>query len=660
MATPPSASRGLGRSASQRPSTPDQTRPSVARTASGTVAPKSEYLRNALQARRAQHMPTPAPLDTRAAEAPATTPANTHSFETSPDIFAEFALSEAQTTPVSPIRRRRPSDVGLPRTKTNRELTIEIEKLKDALMTSNMRVELLKKNNSELQHDLTKARERVEDLEPLEEENNELKDENNYLRLKIQEWEEIMVRVKDDNDALRKSNEDMLSINVECSSHWEDQEFAVQEAADTIIALETEKQALASEVKDLRKRVVALEEDSSRANTLVDGSTRCPSRIYSIDESRPSTSHFDSDYYSQPDSPHVKDSRESVVSVTPSERSKRFLDSTQERRRSARDLAKRMSAASLKALRITSPSPTPEVPQIPAIFQQQIPRIVEQVASDKRASRTPKRYRERRLPEQPILDALQISPTKSDSSAPHTPTPRSEGLRGLYRPDQVAGNRTSNETLHSSSHGKSPTTTARPRSRKPSGGEISPRVPSRLSSKHAHTNSSSEGLSFRDHLSQRDLRNPRQRRQSEPEISSAETAQESQEEWASMPPPPVPTRTSLISEADTVLTSELDPQDRDRWWKSMDRLSKPRAQTAAQCQEVGPQTQTPGRQQQTQRSPTLTRSNVRTDVARSRTQPNTPAATTSHDMGRDFFFNGAEDEDTFMRKAKARLGGSRR
>ncbi|KAH7083296.1 hypothetical protein BKA63DRAFT_540198 [Paraphoma chrysanthemicola] len=580
MSASPTTSRGLAHIASQRPTTPDQTRASIARTGSGSVAPKSEYLRNALQARRAHQTPTPSPLDMRAAAPPTPKRPNAQTSKTSPDIFAEFALSEAQTTPVSPIRRRRPSDAGMPRSKTNRELTVEIEKLKDVLMTSNMRVELLKKNNSDLQHELTKVKERVEELEPLEEENNELKDENNYLRLRVQDMEEEMARVKDDNDALRKSNEEMLSINVECSSHWEDQEYAVQEAADTIIALETEKVALASEVKNLKRRVVALEDESSRASTLVHGSTRCPSRVYSIDESRPSTSHFDSDYYSQPDSPQIKDSRESVVSVTPSERSKKFLDSTQERRRSARDLAKRMSAASLKALRIRSPSPTPEVPQIPAMFQQQIPTIVEQIAADRRSSRTPKRTHTRVV---------------RTSSSPSAICVNLDG----------GGNRS-----------------------------------------------------------------------------------QTHEEWAAMPPPPVPTRSSLLSETD--LTSEVDPEDRDRWWKNVDRLNQPQTQSQAAPSNQRAIMQTHSRHHSQSRSPTLTRSisysqtqadvpshpgkqgmpssnsglklpTVRTEVSRARTQPNTPAATAPYaDMGRDFFFNATEDEDTFLRKAKGRMGGTRR
>jgi chromosome segregation ATPase len=237
-----------------------------------------------------------------------------------------------------------------------------MEKLKELLMTSNMRVELLKKNNSELQYGMTKLQEKVEQLEPLVEENAELRDENIYLINKMPEMEEEMERLRDENEILRKSNEEMLSINEECSSHFEDQEIAVQEAAETIIALEGERVALAGEVQELKKRVVALEYDSARAMTLIDGSPRCPSRVHSIDESRPSTSHFDSDYYSQPDSPVVKPSKESMFSITPSERSKKFLDLTQERRQSARDLAKRMSMASLASLRVAGSSPARNPP----------------------------------------------------------------------------------------------------------------------------------------------------------------------------------------------------------------------------------------------------------------------------------------------------------
>jgi len=534
-------------------------------------------------------------------------------------------------------------------------------------MTSNMRVELLKRNNSELQHRVTELKEQVEELEPLEEENNELRDENNHYKTKMQDMEDEMAQLKDENDNLRKSNEEMLAINVECSSHWEDQEFAVQEAADTIIALETEKAALAVEVQKLKERVSALEDDSSRAGTLMDGSPRCPSLAYSIDDSRPSTSHFDSDYYSQPDSPQIKNSRESVISITPSERSQKFLDSTQERRRSARDLANRMSVASLKALRIASPSPAPSVPQIPEQYQQQIPRIVEQVATDRRSSRTPKRYRERQLPQQTLLDAMEMSPNNSPVGS-EAATPRSL----THRTTRPPNGRSPNDSRPSSSGVKTPTTTTRPRSRQPSGTDISPHVPSRRSSKYAQTSNSSEHLSTRDHPSHRDLRNPQQRRQSEPNIDAEDNPQVGSEEWASVPPP-VPIRSSLVSISD--LTSEVDPSDPDRWWRSIDRLNQP-----ATSQQPRPAIEfnaaRPTEAHQPQDSPTLTRSKshaqtlpdtparpgisarsaTRSDARTARTQPSTPAAEASYNMGKDLF-NGSVDVETFLRKSK-RMDGS--
>jgi hypothetical protein len=596
---------------------------------------------------------------------------------TSPDGFDEFELTDEHTRPVSPIRRRRPSDVGMPRSKTSRQLTEEIEKLKDSLLTSNMRVELLKKNNSELQHTTTKLKERVEELEPYEEENNELQDENNHLRLKMQEMEEEMERLKDDNDELRRSNEDMLAINVECSSHWEDQEAAVQEAADAIIALEREKAALAVEVHKLKERVTLLEDDSSRASTLVNGSSRAPSIVYSIDESRPSTSHFDSDYYSQPDSPQVKRSKESIISIEPSARSKKFLELTQERRRSARDLAKRMSTASLAALRMASLKEAEDIPGVPE-FQVGAPKIVEHAVSDRRSSKAAKRYRERRLPESIFQDALEISPTMSEVTGPHSPTPVHDGLRRTSRSDQSTGYRSSNDSRPSSSQAKTPTAATKFRHSQPFTIESSPQVPSRRSSRQPHTNSSNEQLSHCDHQ-------PPRHRRSESDVGSAETPRAVTEEWASKPPPPVPARTSVISASS--LTSEPDPQDKDRWWRSVQPLTQQQQAAPQSHSQYQPPPHLPlqgtrpsGGGPQSQQSPTLTRSrshhpdalgqSTRIDTngasnapqismsRRTRTQPNTPAASSPY-MEKDFLFNGNEDADTFMRKARAKLSGRR-
>ncbi|OAK96265.1 hypothetical protein IQ06DRAFT_328892 [Phaeosphaeriaceae sp. SRC1lsM3a] len=378
---------------SPRPSTPDFARPSTARAASYSVAPKSEILRNALHARRAQQSSTPTPVEKRppppeSQPSPVTAPIP----HASPDVFDQFELSEEQTRPVSPINRRRTSDVGVPRPKTTRQLNQENERLRAALMDTNMRVQLLKTNNSELQEENTKLKEKVEEIDPLEQENESLWHENNALKVKMEDLEQEMEDLKDGNENLRISNEEMISVLNECTAQMDGLESAMQEAVDTIFALESEKTALetkqatwekekaalSEEVQFLKERMSNLEYNSTLADSLVDGSQRCPSRIYSIDEARPSTSHFDSDYFSQPDSPVVKPSRESVISVTPSERSKKFLDLTQERRQSARDLAKRMSTASLKALRVATLAPAPEVPEIPIKYQQQTPKIVEE------------------------------------------------------------------------------------------------------------------------------------------------------------------------------------------------------------------------------------------------------------------------------------------
>jgi myosin heavy subunit len=680
MSAPPS-SRTPAQNIPHRPSTPDQTRSPMARASSSlSVAPKSEYLRHALQARRAHQNTTPSPLEMRHATPPRLPTPENRFTTSSPDVFDEFELSEEQTRPVSPIRRRRPSDGGVPRSKTTRQLADEMEKLKELLMTSNMRVELLKKNNSELQYGMTKLQEKVEQLEPLVEENAELRDENIYLINKMPEMEEEMERLRDENEILRKSNEEMLSINEECSSHFEDQEIAVQEAAETIIALEGERVALAGEVQELKKRVVALEYDSARAMTLIDGSPRCPSRVHSIDESRPSTSHFDSDYYSQPDSPVVKPSKESMFSITPSERSKKFLDLTQERRQSARDLAKRMSMASLASLRVAGSSPAPAVPQIPADFQRRTPQ------ADNRSTKPPRRHRERRLPEHILHEALQISPELPESPAEQAATPVPEKLRRSHQSDYT------NDSRPSSSHARTPTST-RPRTRKHSIAEISPRVPSRRSSKQAHTNSSSEYLSQRDSQPQHDLQNSRQHR-SVSDMGSAETPRKEAEEWAPMSSPPDLARASLLSNAS--LTSEVDSHDKDRWWRSVQPLthSLPHAQSQQQQQQQQQQQTYPPQHlqfhnprlaevaQQTPRSPSLTRSQshhpdnkangphrpakidttsasasnvTRKESRKTRTQPNTPAATSPSPLQKDFFFNANEDDDTFMRKLTAKM-----
>ncbi|CAN9192272.1 unnamed protein product [Alternaria alternata] len=353
ISSPHSSSRGTA----YRPSTPDQMRPTLSRSSTYSVAPKSEFLRHALEARRAQNTPTPSPQEVKAPPPPTSMPLDIHTPKTSPDVFDEFALTEEQTTPVSPIRRRRPSDVGTPRSKTNRDLTNDIQKLKESLMTSNMRVELLKKDNRELQHQLTATKEQVERLEPLEDENYELRAENKQLKLKLDKMSEEISSLREDNEEQRMNNVELTAIASETAAHFTEHETALAEAAECIIKMEEEKALLDKELKMLKERVMVIESHSP-ASTLVNTPGKYPPSVYSVDEERPTTSHFDSDYYSQvEDTPSVKPSHESIRSFTPSERSKKFLDLTEERRKSARDLSERMSAVSLKALREASPSP---------------------------------------------------------------------------------------------------------------------------------------------------------------------------------------------------------------------------------------------------------------------------------------------------------------
>ena len=637
--------------------------------------------------------------------------------ETAPDIFAEYALSEEQTTPVSPIRRRRPSDVGLPRTKTNRELTIEVERLKDLLITSNMRVELLKKNNSQLQHDLTKSKEQIEELEPLEHENYELRGENDGLKLKVNDMDEEIEHLRDNNAVMHKNNEEFATLAEESASHWQDQEYAIDEAAECIVKLEEEKSGLAADLLRLKERVAALEE-TSRTNALTDGSPgRYLSRRYSLDESRPSTSHFDSDYYSQPTSPSIKACGDSFISITTSERSRKFLDMSLERKQSARDLSTRISAASLQALSIRPSCPVPEVPQIPIAYQQQVARLFDGRMAAEAAPMRPDRYRtgQQLIPES-LLEFARSSTAFSDTGTSRSPTPHSGGFQ---TPERPVSRKPLSDTGRLSPRIMTSSNTATPKGLQSLNGEPSPFIPSRTSSRHASTSSSTERL---------ELRSSRQERQLNPNTIFNETStpvtDNSSSQWASLAPPP---SVSVVSE----LATELDPRDdKDRWWRNMDRLTFP--QVLAQSQpppkqpalpspsasqiiqplSVQQTTQSPSLQQtfqapsvpQTLQPPTVPQTippptvqqTIQPASVQKITQPppaqqavqpmpsTMPAKTSSPWQNdsyitirpsrsgdkvmktaspyeeRDFFFNGAEDEDTFIRKATAWIGVSRR
>ncbi|KAL6708951.1 hypothetical protein ACN47E_002078 [Coniothyrium glycines] len=658
------SSRSSSRGAPQAPSTPERSRPSVARASSFGVAPRSEYLRNALHARRAQNTPTPSPLEVQTPPPAASKPSQTIMPESPPDVFAEYALTEEQMTPVSPIRRRRPSDAGLSRSKTNKELTNEIERLKENLITANMRVELYKKDHSKLQHELTRTKERVEILEPLEQDNLELQAENDMLRHQLEKMDEEIARLKDDkeeleelrinNQELRKTNGELTAIASESAAHWDGQEAAIEEAAEIISNLEEDKTLLTDELKRF-KEWAATVDMASPARTLVDGHSKYPSRVFSVDESRPSTSHFDSDYYSQPDSPQPKSSKESTISLTPSERSKKFLELSEERRRSIRDLVNRMSVASLRALHMETSLPVPKVPQLPAEFCPPTLRVVDDDRL-KSTPRTPRRYRQGReaIPES-LIEEAQYSPTRRGSLPRQVPMTQTEGLRGLYRPDKHSRSSTSYSMRSSRSRDVTPTNTTSLSLEEEYSikSEVSPRVPLRDSSRHTHTSSSSE----QSHM--------RRRRQSEPEVQTSLGNVEIESKsvapgWGSSAPPlPVASVPSAASD----LTTELDPyKSRDKHWRDLDRLTASQAQhrlnvpqsrrypalttqehSGSRERDVRDSSKKNGQQSSSYDS---LKKQSESQEQRTRTVPNTPQ------VEKNFLFNH-EDEETFLQKTRA-------
>lgn len=544
-----------------------------------------------------------------------------------------------------------------------------MERLKDTLITTNMRVELLKKDNKKLQHNLTEAKEQIERLEPFEDETYELRAENQQLKMKMEEMDEEMANLKEINEDQRKMNEELTDIASESAAHWSAHESAIDEAAEYIIKMEEEKDLLSKELKQLKERVMAIESNSP-CSTLIDSPDKFPSRMYSIDESRPSTSHFDSDYYSQPASPQTKQSRESIDSFSPSERSKKFLDLTEERRRSAKELVHRLSVASLKALRDAPLSPAQQSPHVSTMYQQHIPTIIEDERSETPRN-TKRHHKEHQALPPSLLDAAEISPPRPHTVAPHAPAPQQDGLRGLYRPNRSSTSRTSNELRSSSSQISRPTNPATFTDRPHSTIETSHRVSSGGSGNNRNSGS------FSDRLSRRF---PRHRQsQSDMDLRSGDSTQPIplalvSPEWDKKAPnasPPI----SNASEVD--LTTEIDPrEDKERWWRSMDRLNLSQVITLSQQHLNATQRANPGTANQDGQSSQLDAIDpefqaLRTDNNTIRKPPNAPVPvlddapspmfddTPYSEFGKDFLFNPNESEEDFMRKAR-RLGEPKR
>ncbi|XPS92271.1 hypothetical protein M3J09_001671 [Ascochyta lentis] len=631
MATPPS-SRGSSLDHTFRPATPDP-KPTFNRSTTSMSVPKSEYLRHALQARRAQNTSvqgsTPAPIDTLPLRPTVPTTLTLQIPATSPDAFDEYDLPEELMTPESPIRRRRPKDKdnAPPRGKTNSELSAEVEKLKDELMKQNIRVELLKKNNHELQEKWVQAKEEAELLPVLREENHELTQENRMLAEKLEglrEYEDQLEdlshevdelwyerkEVENANATLKEEVLNLAKVNNEAVATLQDQQGAFEEAVEMITNLESEKLQLKEEVHNLKERVAAIE------SRQLDGSAKYPQRVCSIDEGRPTTSHDDSDYYSQPATP--RGDALSVRSGT-SVQSKRFIEMSKEHTKSAHNLTKRMSDASLRATSVISTVKVPEVPYVPEEFAQVTPQTVDE------------RFRERRYRQGPGVEQY-MARSGADLHRPATVAPvqihQSSGLRSLYRPDQL---QRSNTSRPSSSY----TPGSEPRVGAQSVAEPHPAPPPRMSSRHAHTTSD-------DHLYSQASGSTLDAAGRSGVYVGSEGQSEEQEQvlttWTS---------TNPCSSTKSLLTSSplLDGPDRERWWKDTEKMRPLRTRATTRTLRGDFYSDEGG-------------SASRTFAARAEgimTNPTTPAAEKPEV---DFLFNPRENEEQFMKKTMARLKGS--
>lgn len=537
--------------------------------------------------------------------------------ELSSDLFLEYALREEQMAPVSPIRRRQESDPALPRGKTNRELTDEIQRLKDSLMTANMRVELLKKDNSKLQHDLTIAK---EEFEPLEIDNDRLRFENENLVSQMKDMQKGMVRLQKEVIEQRESNKELIAINEECSAHWNNQEAAVKEAAEIITKLQEDKAALKNELLDLHSRVTALEKSSVPGGHM-DGPARGPSRVKSIDDMRPSTSNFgDSDYYSQAESPPQR-SNGSIYSFNASDRSDRFYELSKLNRRSAQNLQKRMSALTMKASVHLEESPIPDIPQIPLTYQ----REMREEEAFRHISKSQRSKRSSRI----LLDAPPLSPPlRPATTAPMSSMmSRHDELRGLYHPDRTGGSRIVNDSRPTSSHGSS-AFASRTRSRQ---GSVAEGISPRLSNHRAQTSISGERLTLRHapHLS---------RPQSEYDVHTVNYARAEPfpAEWAAKASP------RSMSNTSDGLTTVADPQG---WLKDIQRLTEAQRQEQAQSQA----------QSEMQAASLHIKFDEESNfsVRKNMTAPSTSSAEDKNSLS-----SRKEDEESFLSRMKSKIGSS--
>lgn len=391
------------------PLTPITTPPSRIRTGS-FAEPKSELLRSALDAKRAAHStPTSTPTDTRRAHQDTLT-------TVASDPWLDNAKDEEDITKAAPVRRpRRPSEGAMPRARTQRELQAENGSLRNAQMDLKLRLEALNHQHNKVLDQIEENKQRIKELEPYEAEVWDLRETNKQLTTKSQEME-------DEVNNLREQNVEILKILDETVGNMEKRDEALQEAAELILVLEKDKGALLEEIEQLKAQAAKAQTDT-RYNTdtyvAASGQPEYLTRVQSIDESRPSTSYNDSDYFSMPASPHGKLSHESMTFV--SDRAKKFIDMKKETQRSTQDLTRRLSDASLKQKAKKKPEPVPQVPQIPEAYLNQ--------PINSGPKRTPRRVGSLRSALSPAL-AYNPYNTSYSGSAPQSPT---GGLRAQFQ-----------------------------------------------------------------------------------------------------------------------------------------------------------------------------------------------------------------------------------
>jgi predicted nucleic acid-binding Zn-ribbon protein len=496
---------------------------------------------------------------------------------------------------VQPGRRgRRPSEGGLPRLPTQREQQSENEALKTKMFNMSLQLELLKKQNNELKDQLEEANRRIDDLEPLEDQNIELREDNDRLTLKVHNMEEELVNLDD-------QHRELLSIQSETVNSMEKQHEALDEAAEVIINLEEGKVTFQEEIERLKEQLAQSSNDSEQCHgaCALDGHReKHPSRVYSIDESRPSTSHFDSDYYSQPASPQVRGkaskelARPSKELLSYSERAKNFIEQNVASKKSVQDLKKRFSDASMKQVERMK-SPPPEVPEIPEIYHE---------SYNKNAVAKALARESRRHNAKPPTLQQQLTPlsTRRPSTArasvtprtPTTPAPK-DGLRELYR--EIKSVDRPSQVRPSSSH-RSPTSSRPSRFSEAESPFINP--PQRRSSQY---------------FSQQSYDQPATSSSEKLKASSSEglrTDTAPTEYQPSIPPPPSVETEDLMSLPDT-----------ERWWKQVQAVHRPAAPANIALAALADGT-------------TSRRSRYPTGA------PNLN------------LFNPAEDEDAFMNRAK--------